>query len=470
MKTIISKLRKCLCLTLSIFFLTSNSLIFGQEISNNPIVNDLLLRFTNNTKDITNDVRHLRYLLKEDITTMISYNNKAQVHNLYNFRHLFIQTLYKIDKTLYNLYDIEEKIISLTDSDFDTQMLQVFIKRRDNDILIKLFRFSELFYSNESRATNPFGPVWFSMKDILSRSELQELEGYLAYLENRFPDALSVKTVEDLRYHEKEIYIKTTKFFHENASSADILKHVFKNGMSSQEQAGIKLSLEAMDSDVPVNALVKNIRQYLTDFANEVNNNKYLSTENLTKQLKEMTFTERTEYVAELTKVKSGTKAFMSEFNKLDKLSQRNVSKNIIHGTWVSIGLIAGLTLLFELIPQNSNANNINKSFEIVDALDDISYKIENGEATMPEMLYFYTIPENENLILKDPVHTLNFVKLTEGVMAAEEILEAEKENQEEETKATNEKVENSILKRYMEMQQNKKVNVENVNVADFSF
>ena len=105
-----------------------------------------------------------------------------------------------------------------------------------------------------------------------------------------------------------------------------------------------------------------------------------------------------------------------------------------------------------------------------MDALDDIAYKIENGEATMPEMLYFYTIPENESLILNDPVHTLNFVKLASGVMAAEELLEAEQEIQEQETKATNENVENSILKRYMEMQQNKKVNVGNVNVADFSF
>ena len=132
---------------------------------------------------------------------------------------------------------------------------------------------------------------------------------------------------------------------------------------------------------------------------------------------------------------------------------------------------MVGLTLLFELIPQNSNAaNSIDNSLAIVDALDDIAYKIENGEATMPEMLYFYTIPENESLILNDPVHTLNFVKLTESVMAAEEILEAEKEIKEQETKATNENVENSILKRYMEMQQNKKVNVGNINVADFSF
>ena len=477
MKQIISKLKKCLCLTLSIFLLTSNIQVFGQEVLDNSM-RELLYKFSTEAEIVELNVQHLNFLLREEIPYVPLPDPEATV-TADKCYVSFESTVRGIDKGIKNFYEIEDKIMSrvkipLTSKEtvdivvdekyFNGDLTMITnslrkIREQDEIIIKKLISITEefRFWRNIKFHHSPVKS--FTMPDLISGAERAELEGCLSYLRNRFSKGSLIRTVEDFQLYEKDIL-----------NPKKILEYAYKNGMLPKEKAGVKLTLQAMDADVSVNSLVKSIRQYLTDFSTKIKDVKYYPEESLLRELQGMTVAERTEYVDELIELQPGSKEFIKDFNRIDRPAQRYIRKNIIHGTWVSIGLIAGLTLLFELIPQNSNANNINKSLEIMDALDDITYKIENGEATMPEMLYFYTIPENESLILNDPVHTLNFVKLTESVMAAEEILEAEKEIREQETKATTENVENSILQRYMEMQQNKKVNVGNVNVADFSF
>ena len=469
MKQIISKLRKCLCLALSIFLLTSNIQVFGQEV-NNLLNQPSFEELTQYRYKFDKFLRSLRFDLNESyISQWLTYSDISLLETLKNYEYLiqeedkilsYARSLDMINKGEMDIMDIivHNKYLSN-----DSYKMLSNVRMQDEIVLNKLKELVKFF--NAVALEHNIEGTKTSLVNFIDKEKREEFINCINYFENRFDESFYKYLTKEI--DRRKIYGKMTGLFSKSVKPKDVLEYAYKNGMLPKEKAGVKLTLEAMDADVSVNSLVKSIRKYLTDFGTKIKDVKYYTKKSLVRELEGMTLAERTKYVDELTELQSGSKEFIKDFNKLDRPAKRYVGKNIIHGTWVSIGLIAGLTLLFELIPQNSNANNINKSFEIVDALDDISYKIENGEATMPEMLYFYTIPENENLILKDPVHTLNFVKLTEGVMAAEELLEAEKEAKQE----ANEEVENSILKKYMEIQQNKKGNVVgNVNVADFSF
>lgn len=472
MKTIISKLKKCLCLTLSIFLLAPNMQVFAQEAI---VLDEISLDFELSAKKIINHTAEIKRLINEPAR---EYPSRYEP-NLANRIDNFISNVERMKKS-YEDFIIKEnnithygKMSSLSEKSAMDILASEYInndyyfaissiREQDKIIFNKLNYFIKIFQNVPVKVGNNDNPL-VALKSRLSEENSKELDNCISYLEKRFSPSEAIK---DFQRYKQEVYPKISSYFEKAVSSTEILEYAYKNGMLPKEKAGVKLTLEAMDADVSSNSLVKNIRKYLTDFGTKIKDVKYYPEESLMRELEGMTLAERAKYVDELTKLEEGSKKFIEDFNKLERPAKRYIGKNITGGAWVSVGLMVGLTLLFELIPQNSNANNINKSLEIVDALDDIAYKIENGEATMPEMLYFYTIPENEDLILNDPVHTLNFVKLASGVMAAEEILEAEQE----ETKATNENVENSILQRYMEMQQNKKVNVGNVNVADFSF
>ena len=484
MKQIISKLRKCLCLTLSIFLLTTNIQVFAQEVQN-PYRNIPILA--------SNRIENLKYFLSEmekHKSNMLSYglrghgNDMKYVATDFKYFDEWVKYYVKLKDFIReyqgsinepNLYDFIKTYKEILQK--PTQKLlaykytanhpkinfRKYARTEDGVMLSKL----QEFYS---KIDKKYHNNTAELDNIFNTKIIKEWEGFHKYLEEM------IKMMESFS---EEIYQQSmeiqNQIIREKITPANVLEYAYKESMFSKEKASTKLALEAMDADISAKTLVTDIMIYLKEFNIRTKDitmehpTNLLYRANMGYSLKEK-LAERAKYVEELTQLKSGSKEFIKDLNKLDEPTKRYISKKITGGAWVSVGLVVGLTLLFELIPQNSNANNVNKSLEIVDALDDIAYKIENGEATMPEMLYFYTIPENESLILNDPVHTLNFVKLTESVMAAEEILEAEKENQEQETKATTENVENSILKRYMEMQQNKKVNVGNVNVADFSF
>ena len=451
MKTILLKLRKCLCLTLSIFLLASNMQVFAQEAI---VLDEISLDFELSAKKMINRTAEIKRLINEPAR---EYSNRYEPH-LANRIENFISNVERM-KELYEDFIIKEnnithygKMSSLSEKSAMDILASEYInndyyfaissiREQDKIIFNKLNYFIKIFQNVPVKVGNNDNPL-VTLKSRLSEENSKELDNCISYLEKRFSPSEAIK---DFQRYKQEVYPKISSYFEKAVSSTEILEYAYKNGMLPKEKAGVKLTLEAMDADVSSNSLVKNIRKYLTDFGTKIKDVKYYPEESLMRELEGMTLAERTKYVDELTELQSGSKEFIKDFNKLDRPAKRYVGKNIIHGTWVSIGLMVGLTLLFELIPQNSNANNINKSLEIMDTLDDISYKIENGEATMAEILYFYTIPENEYLILKDPVHTLNFVKLAQGAMEAEEILEAEKENKAKENKA----IENSILKNY---------------------
>ena len=462
MKTILLKLRKCLCLTLSIFLLASNMQVFAQVAVDKAGLHELYFLLDEMSllnrvfKGMECDIASLESFIsnptREIEEVMRVFYEKQEYVDHVNFNVNDIKTSYEVYRENYNLYSTIANTI-LEEGKREalalryTQDLSPFLTPEDTKEISKMFpdkflnkrtlflsekKDKELYnfikkqkyYRVVDDVSSP-NVVWVNDKDI------EKIRSGIKYMRDKIAEM------------KKGIKVATTaqqKLLRQSCTPPSVLEYAYKNGMLPKEKAGVKLTLEAMDADVSVNSLVKSIRQYLTDFGTKIKD------PGLMKKLEGMTLAERTKYVDELTELQSGSKKFIEDLNKLDKPTKRYIGKNIIHGTWATVGIMVGLTLLFELIPQNSNANNINKSLEIMDALDDIAYKIENGEATMPEMLYFYTIPENEYLILNDPLHTLNFVKLAQGVMEAEEILlEAEKENKAKENKA----IENSILKNY---------------------
>ena len=208
-----------------------------------------------------------------------------------------------------------------------------------------------------------------------------------------------------------------------------------------KEKAGIKLTLEAMDADVSVTSLVKNIRKYLTDFGTKIKDVKYYPTASLTRELKGMTLAERAKYVDELTELKSGSKTFISDFKKLDRPSKRYVGKSITKGMW-ELPLI-GAIITAAIITEITADNNFNPAYTAsIKDISEMKNKIENGEATLQEQWLFYTDERNESLIQKDAVHTLHFVKLASMVYAEEQVII-------EEEKETNNKIETTFIKKY---------------------
>ncbi len=438
MKTILLKLRKCLCLTLSIFLLASNMQVFAQEAPGfdsfqnmKTNLESLKKSFERLEKHYTNPKEALKYYTKDFCNYATAFEKQyMEVRNEYINWCKQINTDVRAMET-FSMKDLplKEENKMIFKNLFDKDPIEIRVSGGYAESIINEMK-------NRKYAIYERGSMGETFGTYIADSNVEKIYEYINFYKNSIGD-MSDK-VEIIT----QIQNKTGRTI---ITPIEILEYAYKNDMLPKEKAGVKLTLEAMDADVSVNSLVKSIRKYLTDFGTKVKDVKYYPEESLMRELEGMTLAERTKYVDELTELQSGSKEFIKDFNKLDRPAKRYISKNITGGAWVSVGLVVGLTLLFELIPQNSNANNINKSLEIMDTLDDISYKIENGEATMAEMLYFYTIPENEYLILKDPVHTLNFVKLAQGAMEAEEILEAEKENKAKENKA----IENSILKNY---------------------
>ena len=463
MKTIISKLKKCLCLTLSIFLLTSNMQVFAQEAKELDFVKENLdlitkeLDLIKDTYEFDQNINNLRNILEKEIKLSIEdpieylreVSFEAKEGTFYPKSIKNFMSEYKVTREKYyalscSTKDIIEKGV-LSELSYKYNGNLRLLNKSEKEMLDISVAFPPVRHAYDVlNAAEPANKILANTYCIvphgrfrvtwINNEDIPKLIQSVKYFENK---------IDEMKAGLTKIYKARGELLRHTFTPADILEYAYKNGILPKEKAGIKLTLEAMDADVSVNSLVKSIRKYLTEFGTKVKSEKYSAS--LTKKLKGMTLAERAKYVDELTELKLGSKTFISDFEKLDSSAKKYVGKAITKGMW-ELPLI-GAIITAAIITEITADNNFNPAYTAsIKDISEMKNKIENGEATLQEQWLFYTDERNESLIQKDAVHTLHFVKLAQGAMEAEEILlEAEKENKAQENKA----IENSILKNY---------------------
>lgn len=426
MKKIIKKLKKCLCLTLSIFLLASNVQVFGQEI---PIMS-----YIESMSEFDKDIESLRKIFqgieehyanpKKALGGLWShfFDYARDFETKYtNFMNVNIKNYeYIKEYAINNNYEDIVKILSEEQSFIDQKIIKLEELLPKDAVQIKVSgtRSERLIEEAKSKKYSAYSigydetvAVWIKDEDVV------KIKGYIEHYREEIE---RMSKIGNLNTKVRNQIVR------EHITPADILEYTYKTGMLPKEKAGVKLTLEAMDADVSVASLVKSIRSYLTEFGTKIKDVKYYPVASLTRELNGMTLAERTQYVNELTELNSGSKAFIKDLNELDRPTKRYVGKSITKGNWALplIGSILVAATITELRAENNFSASAN--------LPLMKKKIEDGEASPAEKWQFYTNKRTEELVKTDPVHTLNFVQLASQAYQEEQALEekvAEEEN-----------------------------------------
>ena len=439
MKSTVIRPLKIFCFIFIILLVMSNVSVYGQRNNHfllSPSI-DNIKSYRENFLNYINTIEHNFKYHSPDF-----WKNSSMEHfngALYKYRQLIMA---------------EDNILSYTRAldVADKEVIDIVVYNRylanDSDKLLSTIRLEDEIVFNKLKTLLEFikSKSSFKYKTFLTSGKLigakkeKEFENCIKYFQNRF-DENFYKTLErDVERYNKEIYSKVISFFREAAKPEDIMEYAFKNSLLPQEKAGIKLTLEAMDSEVSLSKLVKSIRGYLVEFGSKVKNVKYYPVSSLTKALQEMDIIERTRYVDEITELKSGSKNFVKDFEKLGKAEQKYVGRNITKGFWFLSGVGAVLTAAY--ISDISADNHFSAEYTLSNRdLVGIGRKIENGTASIEERFEFFINPVTEEYVKKDPVYTLNFVDLVSNIYTADKLLETLKTQEQQ----VQDKVEKSL-------------------------
>ena len=421
MKSIVIRLLKIFCFIFIILLVMSNVFVYGQQ--NNQFLSspsiDNIKSYRENFLNYINTIEHDFKYRSPDL-----WKNSSTEHfngALYKYRQLIME---------------EDNILSYTRAldVADKDVIDIVVYNRylanDSDKLLSTIRLEDEIVFNKLKTLLEFieSKSSFKQEEFLTSGKLigakkeKEFENCIKYFQERFNENFYKALERDIERYNKEIYGQVISFFRGAAKPEDIMEYAFKNSMLPQEKAGIKLTLEALDSEVSLGKLVKSIRGYLIEFGTKVKNVKYYPVSSLTRALQEMDIIERTRYVNEITELKSGSKNFVKDFEKLDPYSKKYVGKNITKGFWplAIIGAIATTAYITDVVCENHYNNATVKQRDLAA----ISKKIENGLATKSEKWVFFTNPVSQGSVETDPVYTLNFVRLAADVYQLENLLD----------------------------------------------
>ena len=437
MKQIIHEFKKYFCLTLGICLITSSVPSFSQETD---FLEPILLR----------DIKEYNLAFGkqlEDLTLFINGIGMRDtlIDELIEKYNALIKEEDKIlSRTkLVNLYYREPLEIIAFNKYIDLGGLEALETMRLQDrILLNKIKTSFYFVENKYPKV-VFEPAY----GILGKERSEEFKNCIKYFEKRFgEDKIYEALKNDFAAYNRGLYPKMTEFFIKTGvDPVEVLRIAYKElDMFPKEKAGIKLVVDAMDSDILVPKLVEKIRSYLTNFGKGIRDVKWYPPESIAKELEAMSIAKRTQYTYEITELKPGSKNFIKDVKKLDVPGKRYVIKNITQGLWplAIVGAIATAAYITTLSAEN-HYNNTTKSQR---ELAEIGKKIENGTATKAEKYVFFTNPISKQFVETDPVYTLNFVKLAYDVYQADKLLN---EIKSEEAQRQQQDVENEFMNNY---------------------
>ncbi len=459
MKKIIMYLGKNFCLMLGVLLLIPGTQIFSQKIPDELLFTSELSEKLGVKKiTIKNGIEELQDMQKLILESKVPIRTTYHL-NKYDFISKYKLSLQKL-KDIYvsNYAENEINFFNYLNGESSKEVIERFAYQY-TDGQPKMPTFSpvlakedELIFDKLEKIINNIEDInnryeFFTAEgktytEILTSKQVKEWNNCTDYLLNRFNTDISGNKFAEIQDLEHTLYKKVKDFFYNGVNPEDVMEYAYKNGMLPKEKAGIKLTLEAMDGDVPLATLVKNIRLYLTEFGTKIKDVKFYPAVSLTRELKGMSLAERTEYVNELTDLQKGSKTFVEDFGKLDRPTKRYVSKSITKGFWVLAGLGAIATAVY--ITDVAADNHFNSGYTISNReLATIGKKIEDGTANIKEKFAFFTNPNSQRFVETDPVYTLNLVQLASDVYAADELLKDVRKAQEQEI---NGDVEQNIL------------------------
>lgn len=470
MKQIITKLKKYFCVMLSICLFTSNVQIFGQEIGKSVIVEDELVRNRiitdmENFISISDDIKKL----EKDMLSLekIIENPKNKIDKIMHLNPFTRETTQAINmnirellyeyRLLYERYALYVSSLSGQDvMDKEKLLMQRYIERDKEQLIEESKSISKLFPEKifNFDKLNPDKDLYNGKISSIKHRQYWKIDGDRAvsiYRKDFSKLSQGFAKMKDNINEMKRVIRLAEKakaeLLRQTYTPKYIMEYAFNTGMLPTEKACIKLTLEAMDSSVPVNVLAKNIMAYLKEFGSKVRNVKYYNVVTFNEQLAGLSLAKRTEYVEEITDLTRtrGTKNFIEDFEKLDGPSKKYIGKNITQGLWkplIIVGAIATAAYITYVVSDN-HFNNATMSQR---DLMSIAQKIENGTADKAEKYIFFTNPVSESFIAKDPVYTLQFVKLASDVYQADQLLD---EMKDEENRQLQENIENQIMEGY---------------------
>lgn len=440
MKTIIIRIVKNFCLIPAILLFVLNVFVYGQQDNHflsSPSV-DKMKSYRDDFINYINTIEHDFKYRSPNLWTdgSIRYFDGA----LYKYRQLIISEDNILSYT--RALDVAEKdaidvVVYNRYLANDSNKLLRTIRLEDEIVFNKLRTLLEFIGSKSSFKQETF----LTSGKLIGAKKEKEFENCIKYFQNRFDENFYKAIERDVERYNREIYGRVISFFREATNPVDIMEYAFKNSLLPKEKAGIKLTLEAMDSEVSIGRLVKSIRGYLVEFGTKVKNVKYYPASGLTKFLEETDIAGRTKYVNEIAELTPGSKNFVKDFEKLEESQRRYVGKNITKGFWFLAGL--GVVVTTAYITDISAENHFNAAYTMSNRdLVYISRKIENGTASDKETFGFFKNPATEDHVNKDSIYTLNFVDLAANVYTADKLLET-LQAQEQQLQG---KVENSLF------------------------
>ena len=436
-----------------ILLLTSNVQIFGQEQSIQLFYG--MEDFIREIIDIDNHLFELYEKLEDPRKLLENFQEECYSREqLCNEKENFLKELQEVSNqygnkmTQYDYYlniyrrtNKNELLEELSRPYFDPTFNSEMLNYKEREIILEMLP-EQLI--QEGRLSD-----YFRHKHVYVLPEIKFNQAnrdiYILH-ENVFKARIAIEHMRDMiRKMNRNIkFFRKTEaaLIRQKYTPLDIMEYAYKSGMLPKEKAGVKLTLEAMDADVALGTLVKNIRVYLTEFGTKIKNVKFYPAASLTRELKGMSLAERTEYVNELTDLERYSKTFIDDFEKLDRPARRYVGKSITKGFWVLAGLgaIATAAYITDIAADNHFSKNTISPREV----GIIAKNIENGTATIREKFAFFTHPATEEYVKKDTVYTLSLVQFASDIYAADELLQEAQRTQGQQIK---ENVENGVLK-----------------------
>ena len=183
--------------------------------------------------------------------------------------------------------------------------------------------------------------------------------------------------------------------------------------LTPQQQASVKLVLQASKESKSAINLAKDINRYLAQFKGTVNPS-WWNTLKLSRQLRNLTPEARVKYVDEITKLKP------TEMHLAQSITERPA----VARKFLKIGapiMIVGIVLTAVSITE-VNAQNAFPEFASIREKKAVRDAIENDEeVSMVSLLRWYTDPSNQSIIEKDNAHFINLIGILFSVAQAEE-------------------------------------------------
>ena len=445
MKHIIIRIGKYFCLIFGILLVSSNIQIFSQTVKPSELMQ--LNEQREILKSKINNFIMTKQKIYESIEPIEGSNSgaflkdyKKSLQDLEKEYFSYIQREQNYYSKLMPKRYMEELVYQYTGESNEIRGIISLVRSRDEAVFCKLERMTDLIIDLSDRklaGLESFAPY----RSLLPEAKIQEWSNCARYLVNRFDSKIEVKTVAELKTFYKEILAKLTVFFEKGVNPADVMEYAYRMGMLPKEQIGIKLTLQAMNDNIPVRSIVKNISKYFADFGTELRNSAKYNAGSLTKELEILTVGKRAKRVGEVVELNPGSRTFIKDLNKLDRDVKKRMIKNITGGFMVLAGL--GAIATAEYIMDVSAENHFNSAATMSNKeLAIIGEKIEYGTATVKEKFAFFTNPFCESFIEKNPVYTLSFVDFAADVYAAKEFLE----NQKAQDKKIKDEVEKNLI------------------------